>query len=123
MKKVIALIVLATCGSELKAQVSLTPFFSNKITWSPTLKPKTTNDLLITPTVAPQIVRPLLNNFENNIKRVPDARSMRSTMPIARVSSNDRMSIVKTDEPGMRYTMLIKGYESPRLDSLANSTP
>jgi hypothetical protein len=54
---------------------------------------------------------------------MPDAQPMRYLMPVAKVSSTDRMPIVKTDEPGMHYTMLIKGYGSPKLDSLANSTP
>ncbi|WP_184546783.1 hypothetical protein [Mucilaginibacter sp. FT3.2] len=123
MKRALLIILLGTCVSQLKAQISLTPFFSNKITWRPTLKPKATNDLFTHTTVVPQVSTPLLNNLEDGIKRVPDARSMRYLMPIAKVSNNDKMPIVKTDEPGIHYTMLIKGYGSARLDSLANSTP
>ncbi|QEC76405.1 hypothetical protein [Mucilaginibacter ginsenosidivorax] len=119
MKKTLLIIILATCISQLKAQISLNPFFNNKITWSPTLKPKTATTFFATQPVTPQ----LKDLLSGNVQRVPDAQPMRYLMPVVKVSGTDRMPIVKTDEPGMHYTMLIKGYGSPKLDSLANSTP
>jgi hypothetical protein len=119
MKKTLLIIILATCVSQVKAQISLNPFFSNKITWSPTLKPKTATTFFATKPVTPQ----LKDFLSGSVQQMPDAQPMRYLMPVAKVSSTDRMPIVKTDEPGMHYTMLIKGYGSPKLDSLANSTP
>lgn len=119
MKKTMLFIILATCAGQVKAQISLTPFFSNKITWSPTLKQKTVTTFFATKPVTPQ----LKDFLSGSVPQMPDARPMRYLMPVAKLSNTDRMPVVKTDEPGMHYTMLIKGYGSPKLDSLANSTP
>jgi hypothetical protein len=95
------------------------PIFSNKITWSPTSKPKTTTTFFAIKPVTPQIK----DFLSDSVQQMLDAQPMRYLMPIAKLSNTDRMPVVKTDEPGMHYTMLVKGYGSPKLDSLTNSVP
>lgn len=125
MKKVFLFTMLATCTGQVMAQTLNQPLLGNKKYWSPYLKPKTGNDLFKIAPVLPQLNQPLLNDLEitKTIPAIADATQMKYNMPIAKVSSNDRMPIVQTDEPGVHYTMLVKRYGLLKPDSLAKIIP
>ena len=125
MKKVFLFMMLAICADQVMAQTLNQPLWGNKKYWSPYLKPKAGDDQLKIAPVLPQLNQPLLNDLAI-IKTVPaiaDASQMKYNMPIVKVSSNDRMPIVQTDEPGVHYTMLVKRYGLLKPDSLAKVIP
>jgi hypothetical protein len=125
MKKLLLCSVLTACFVQLKAQTLTQPLLSNKKYWGPYLKPKTGSDLFKTASLLPSISQSLINGqaATKTVLPLANASAMNYNMPIARVTSNDRMPIVKTDEPGMHYTMLIKGYSTAKRDSLVDQTP
>jgi len=115
MKKVLLLMVLVAGISQVKAQTITQPLLSNKPYWNPFIKPKTNTGLFKTPPILPRVDEPKSNN---NIKIWGAiANNMVYNMPIVKLPSTDRMPIVKTDEPGMRYNMPIAGY-NPVKDSV-----
>ena len=66
---------------------------------------------------------PVKPNTPDPIPTVPIAKNLATArftdnMPIAKLRSTDKMPIVKTDEPNMRYTMLIKRLGEAKPDSV-----
>jgi len=118
MKKILLLLILAGCMSQLQAQTLPRSVWGNKQYWSPFLKAKPDSILFKTNPLQPGLIQlPKNSNDQFRVTSVL-AQAMNYNMPIAKVSSNDRMPIVKTDEPGMHYTMLIKGYVANKQDTL-----
>ncbi|WP_295716561.1 hypothetical protein [Mucilaginibacter sp.] len=125
MKKVFLFIMLVTCAGHIMAQTLNQPLLGNKKYWSPYLKPKTGDNLFKIAPVLPKLNQPLLNDLEitKTIPAIADATQMKYNMPIAKVSSNDRMPIVQTDEPGMHYDMLIKRIGTVKPDMMIEPRP
>jgi hypothetical protein len=116
MKKTMIIALLAACAGQLKAQTIQQSVWGNKSYWSPYAKPKSSATLLKLDSLKPILNQPSLNS---NIKTVTEIGIATTdfNMPIVKVSSNDRMPIVKTDEPGMHYDMLIKRLGTVKRDT------
>lgn len=106
MKKTLLLIILVAAAAQLRAQnikkAPLTPLDQFL-----KLKPVDTGLSKFIP-ILPQ--KGLSNNFNGatlNTKEIISSVTV-YTMPVVKTYSNDRMPIVKTDEPGMKYHMLVK---------------
>ncbi|MDN3581641.1 hypothetical protein [Mucilaginibacter flavus] len=123
MKKTILFALLAACSSQLKAQTIQQSVWGNKSYWSPYAKPKASATLLKLDSLKPILNQPLLNSNIKTITELAIASPIDYKMPIAKVSSTDRMPIVKTDEPGMHYDMLIKRLGTVRQDSVVKVIP
>ncbi|GAA3977229.1 hypothetical protein [Mucilaginibacter dorajii] len=122
MKKVLIITLLAACAGQLKAQTLQQSVWGNKSYWSPYMKPKANGGLLKLDSLKPILIQPTPNNnFKSNPEIV--AIPMAYNMPIVKVSSDDRMPIVKTDEPGMHYDMLIKRLGTAKRDSTVKIVP
>jgi hypothetical protein len=122
MKKTLIVALLAACAGQLKAQTLQQSAWGNKSYWSPYTKPKTNGGLLKLDSLKPILIQPTPNNnFKSNSAIV--AIPMAYNMPVVKVSSDDRMPIVKTDEPGMHYDMLIKRLGTVNRDSTVKIVP
>ncbi|MEO3403121.1 hypothetical protein AAFN85_04410 [Mucilaginibacter sp. CAU 1740] len=113
MKKALLFIILVAATAQLNAQnVKKTP--STPLDQFLKLKPADTSLSRFIP-ILPQ--KGQSNNFNGATLNTREIISNTTvyTMPIVKTYSNDRMPIVKTDEPGMRYHMLVKklGNENP----------
>ncbi len=108
--------VLVAGISQVKAQTITQPLLSNKPYWDPFIKPKANTGLFKTTPIVPRAEQLQTNNNVRILGVI--ANNMAYNMPIVKLSSTDRMPIVKTDEPGMRYNMPIAGYNPPKQDSL-----
>ena len=69
---------------------------------------------------------PITPNTPEPIPIVPIAKNLatarfKDNMTIVKLQSTDKMPIVKTDEPNMRYTMLIKRLGEAKPDSVIKS--
>ncbi len=123
MKKTILFALLAACSSQLKAQTIQQSVWGNKSYWSPYSKPKSSATLLKLDSLKPILNQPSLNSNMKTITELAIAAPIDYKMPIAKVSSTDRMPIVKTDEPGVHYDMLIKRLGTVRQDSVVKVIP
>ena len=122
MKKTLIVALLAACAGQLKAQTLQQSVWGNKSYWSPYTKPQTNGGLLKLDSLKPILIQPTPNNnFKSNPEIV--AIPMAYNMPVVKVSSDDRMPIVKTDEPGMHYDMLIKRLGTVKRDSTVKIVP
>ncbi len=117
MKKIILFALLAACASQLKAQTIQQSVWGNKSYWSPYAKPKASATLLKLDSLKPILNQPSLNSNIKTITELAVVPTGSFNMPIAKVNSTDRMPIVKTDEPGMHYDMLIKRLGTAKPDS------
>lgn len=106
MKKALLFIILAAATVQLKAQnTSKAP--ASPLDQLLKLKPADTSLQKFIP-VLPQ--KGWLNNSKVATLNTKDIVSNVTAynMPVAKTYSNDRMPVVKTDEPGVKYPMLIK---------------
>jgi hypothetical protein len=110
MKKTLFFVMLIACAGQLKAQtLNKAPNNNNAVDKLFNLKPlKADTNLSKFIPVLPQ--NGLLNNngIQLNTKDLIAADDFYSRMPIVKTYPRDNMPIVKTDEPGMKYHMLIK---------------
>jgi hypothetical protein len=106
MKKALLFIILVAATAQLKAQ-STKKIPSTPLDQFLKLKPADTSLSRFIP-ILPQ--KGQSNNFNGATLNTREIISNTTvyTMPIVKTYSNDRMPIVKTDEPGMRYHMLVK---------------
>lgn len=110
MKKAVFFIMLIACAGQLKAQsLNKTPDNNNSVDKLFNLKPlKPDSNLSKLIPVLPK------NGFLNdsstllNTRELVDNVTVYSRMPVVKTYSQDNMPIVKTDQPGMKYHMLIK---------------
>jgi hypothetical protein len=66
---------------------------------------------------------PIVPNQVQSSSAVPTIKDviaveMNDHMPVVKLQSTDKMPVVKTDEPNMRYTMLIKRLGETKPDSV-----
>ena len=66
---------------------------------------------------------PIVPNQAQSSSVVPTIKDviaveMNDHMPVVKLQSTDKMPVVKTDEPNMRYTMLIKRLGETKSDSV-----
>src|SRR5437868_166692 len=110
MKKILFFAMLIACAGQLKAQtLNKAPNNNNLVDKLFNLKPlKTDTNLSKLIPVLPQ--NGLLNNNGTwlNTQDLIAGNNFYGRMPIVKTYSNDKMPVVKTDEPGMKYHMLIK---------------
>lgn len=110
MKKTLLLIAIIACAGQLKAQ-NLNKVPGNNYTVDKffNLKPLNADSSLskLIPVLPPN---GLLNNNTTllNTRELVDNVTVYSRMPIVKTYPRDNMPVVKTDEPGMKYHMLIK---------------
>jgi hypothetical protein len=120
MKKTLFFVMLIACAGQLKAQtLNKAPNNNNavdKLFNLKPLKPDTNLSKLIP--VLPK--NGLLNNngTQLNTKDLIAADDFYSRMPIVKTYPRDNMPIVKTDEPGMKYHMLIKRIDTVNPDTV-----
>ncbi|AYL97552.1 hypothetical protein [Mucilaginibacter celer] len=106
MKKTLLFIILVAATAQLKAQnlkkVPASPF-------DQFLKLKSVDTSLsrFIPVLPQKGLSNNLNGATLNTKEITSSVTVYK-MPVVKTYSNDRMPIVKTDEPGMKYQMLIK---------------
>ncbi|MEZ2339461.1 hypothetical protein AB6735_27740 [Mucilaginibacter sp. RCC_168] len=75
------------------------------------------NTITLTP-AKPNLIQPLTSvPPANNIF----AAEMNDHMPVVKLQSADKMPVVKTDEPNMHYTMLIKRLGEAKTDSVVKT--
>jgi hypothetical protein len=110
MKKTLFFIMLIAGVSELKAQnLNKVPNNNNAVDKLFNLKPlKADTNLSKLIPLLPQ--NGLLNNNGPllNTRELVDNVTVYSRMPVVKTYPRDNMPVVKTDEPGMKYHMLIK---------------
>ncbi|HEX8018777.1 hypothetical protein [Mucilaginibacter sp.] len=110
MKKTLFFIMLIACVGQLKAQtLNKAPNNNNAVDKLFNLKPlKADTNLSKLIPVLPQ--NGFLNNngTQLNTKDLIAADDFYSRMPIVKTYPRDNMPIAKTDEPGVKYHMLIK---------------
>lgn len=109
MKKTLFFVILIACASQIKAQHLNTPSNNNSIDKLFNLKPlKADSNLSKLIPVLPQ--NGLLNNNSTllNTRELIADETIYTRMPIVKTYPRDNMPVVKTDEPGMKYHMLIK---------------
>jgi hypothetical protein len=110
MKKTLFFIMLIAGVSELKAQnLNKVPNNNNAVDKLFNLKPlKADTNLSKLIPLLPQ--NGLLNNNGTllNTRELVDNVTVYSRMPVVKTYPRDNMPVVKTDEPGMKYHMLIK---------------
>lgn len=119
MKKTLIFITIIACASQLKAQ-SLNKAANNNYTVDKlfNLKPLKADSNLskFIPTL-PQNGSLNNNNTLLNTRELIADEPVYSRMPIVKTYPRDNMPIVKTDEPGMKYHMLIKKIDVVNPDS------
>ncbi|MGN8071472.1 hypothetical protein [Mucilaginibacter sp. SG564] len=115
--KSIWLFVLMIGGiTQLKAQQLTTPSPGKKLDNSiyQYFKVKPDDGILKSTPVIPNVLQPLQNmQTLNNVI----AAEITDHMPVIKLQPTDKMPVVKTDEPNMRYTMLIKRLGEAKPDS------
>lgn len=120
MKKTLFLIAIIACAGQLKAQ-NLNKVPGNNYTVDKlfNLKPlKADSNLSKLVPVLPK------NDFLNNNGTLLNTRELiadetvYSRMPVVKTYPRDNMPVVKTDEPGMKYHMLIKRIDVVNPDSV-----
>lgn len=110
MKKAVLLAAIITCAGQLKAQnLNKTPKNNNAADKLFNLKPlkADTNLPKLIPTLPPNVFFNHNNTLLNTHELIAD-EPVYSRMPVVKTYPNDNMPIVKTDEPGVKYHMLIK---------------
>jgi len=110
MKKAIFLIVIIACAVQLNAQnLNKVPGNNNAVDKLFKLKPLTvdTNLSKLIP-VLPQNALLNNNNTQLNTRELIADETVYSRMPVVKTYPRDNMPVVKTDEPGVKYHMLIK---------------
>lgn len=110
MKKNLFFVMLIACAGQLKAQtLNKVPNNNNSVDKLFNLKPLTsdTNLSKLIP-VLPQNGFLNNNNTLLNTGQLYAGETVYGRMPVVKTYSNDNMPVVKTDEPGMKYHMLIK---------------
>lgn len=110
MKKTLFFVMLIACAGQLKAQsLNKAPGNNNTVDKLFNLKPlKADTNLSKLIPILPQ--NGLLNNNSNllNTRDLVDNVTVYSRMPVVKTYPRDNMPVIKTDEPGMNYHMLIK---------------
>jgi hypothetical protein len=110
MKKTLLFVTIIACAGQLKAQsLNKAPNNNNPVDKFFNLKPlKTDSNLSKLIPILPQ--KGLLNNNSTllNTKELIADETVYSRMPVVKTYPRDNMPIVKTDEPGVKYHMLIK---------------
>ncbi len=110
MKKALLFVAILACAGQLKAQnLNKTPDNNNSIDKLFNLKPlKPDSNLSKLIPVLPK--NGLLNDSRTllNTRELVDNVTVYSRMPVVKNYPNDNMPVVKTDEPGIKYHMLIK---------------
>ena len=110
MKKTLILAAIIACGGQLKAQnLNKTPKNNDAVDKLFNLKPlKVDSNLSKLMPVLPK--NGLLNDNRTllNTRELVDNVTVYSRMPVVKNYPNDNMPVVKTDEPGIKYHMLIK---------------
>ena len=118
--KTIWLFILMIGGvTQLKAQQLAAPLPGKKLYNSiyPYAKGLFDNNTLTLTPAKPNTIQPSLSSVPTANKNI-FAVEMTDRMPIAKLQSADKMPIVKTDEPNMHYTMLIKQLGEAKSDSV-----
>jgi hypothetical protein len=110
MKKILFFVMLIACAGQLKAQtLNKVPNNNNSVDKLFNLKPlKADTNLSKLIPVLPQNGFLNKNNTLLNINQLYAGETVYGRMPVVKTYSNDNMPVVKTDEPGMKYHMLIK---------------
>ncbi|WP_114941736.1 hypothetical protein [Mucilaginibacter endophyticus] len=110
MKKTLLLVTIIACAGQLKAQsLNKVPNNNNAFDKFFNLKPlKVDSNLSKLIPVLPQ--KGLLKNNSTllNTRELIADETVYSRMPVVKTYPQDNMPIVKTDEPGVKYHMLIK---------------
>jgi len=110
MKKTLILAAIIACAGQLKAQnLNKTPKNNDTVDKLFNLKPlKVDSNLAKLMPVLPK--NGLLNDNRTllNTRELVDNVTVYSRMPVVKNYPNDNMPVVKTDEPGIKYHMLIK---------------
>ncbi|WPU99668.1 hypothetical protein SNE26_26995 [Mucilaginibacter sp. cycad4] len=110
MKKALLFVAILACASRLKAQnLNKAPGNNNAVDKLFNLKPfKADTNLSKLIPVLPQ--NGLLNNNGTrlNTRELIADETVYSRMPVIKTYPRDNMPVVKTDEPGTKYHMLIK---------------
>ncbi|SDI57748.1 hypothetical protein ACRQ5D_12025 [Mucilaginibacter sp. P25] len=110
MKKTLILAAIIACAGQLKAQnLNKTPKNNDAVDKLFNLKPlKVDSNLSKLMPVLPK--NGLLNDNRTllNTRELVDNVTVYSRMPVVKNYPNDNMPVVKTDEPGIKYHMLIK---------------
>ncbi|MFS2186933.1 hypothetical protein ACCC92_09660 [Mucilaginibacter sp. Mucisp84] len=110
MKKTLILAAIIACAGQLKAQnLNKTPKNNDAVDKLFNLKPlkADTNLSKLIPTLPPKVFFNHNNTLLNTHELIAD-EPVYSRMPIVKTYPNDNMPVVKTDEPGIKYHMLIK---------------
>lgn len=118
MKKTLLLIVTIACAGQLKAQnLNKVPNNNNPVDKLFNLKPlKADSNLSKLIPVLPQNGFLNNNNTLLNTSQLYAGETVYGRMPVVKTYSNDKMPVVKTDEPGMKYHMLIKRIDAVNPD-------
>ncbi|QTE36501.1 hypothetical protein J3L18_25755 [Mucilaginibacter gossypii] len=110
MKKTFILAAIVVCAGQLKAQnLNKAPKNNNTVDKLFNLKPLQVDSNLSK--LIPVLPKNGLLNDNNtllNTRELVDNVTVYSRMPVVKTYPNDNMPIVKTDEPGVKYHMLIK---------------
>ena len=107
MKKALLFIILVAATAQLKARNT------KKVPATPLdqflkLNPVDTSLSKFIPILPQKGLSKNYNGATLNTRSLVTGVTVYSPMPVVKTYSNDRMPIVKTDEPGMRYHMLVK---------------
>jgi hypothetical protein len=124
MKKTLLFIILVAATAQLRAQ-NIKKGPTNPLDQFLKLSPIDTSLSKFIPVLPQKGLSKNYNGATLNTKEIVSAVNV-YTMPIVKTYSNDRMPIVKTDEPGMKYNMLIKKLSLTTSDTVATvekSTP
>lgn len=110
MKKILLFAILIACAGQLKAQsLNKAPDNKNSVDKFFNLKPlKADTNLSKLIPLLPQNGLSNNNGTLLNTRELFDSETVYSRMPVAKTYPRDNMPIVKTDQPGMKYHMLIK---------------
>lgn len=116
MKKALLFIILVAATAQLKAQNT------KKVPATPLdqflqLKPIDTSLSKFIPVLPQKGLSKNYNGATLNTRSLVTGVTVYSPMPVVKTYSNDRMPIVKTDEPGMKYHMLVKRLDLTNRDT------
>ncbi|WP_413671102.1 hypothetical protein ACEN9X_14940 [Mucilaginibacter sp. Mucisp86] len=119
MKKTLFFVILIACAGQLKAQtLNKVPNNNNPVDKLFNLKPlkADTNLSKLIPILPKNGL--LNNNTLLNTRELIADEPVYSRMPVVKTYPSDNMPVVKTDEPGMKYHMLIKRIDVVNPDSV-----